>query len=248
MAKSHRRKQEAVEKAQCPTCNREQNCVLRGRADKPWDWDDRRGHSIAGGDAYSLFECCGCETVFYEKSSWDENDIDQWYDHAGGVQSEPVYRKTTYPHPPTRARPDWLGKTGKLDPTLFHILNETYRCYDEKCFILAAIGLRTALDSCVASLEIDPAKSFQEKLKELKERGFIGETEQTILTILTDAGSAAAHRGWSPTEEQTTHLLDVLENFIHRVLVNGRKALEMKSGIPEHHKRKKLRQQTAKTP
>lgn len=95
------------------------------------------------------------------------------------------------------------------------------------------------MDSCVASVKIDPAKSFQEKLKELKERGFIGDTEHGILTVLTDAGSAAAHRGWSPNEEQTTHLLDVLENFIHRVLVNGQKALEIKSGIPEAQKRKR---------
>lgn len=239
MAKSTRRKREVAEKAHCPTCNREQNCILHGRADKPWHWEDRRGHSIAGGDAYSLFECCGCETVFTEKSSWDENNIDQWYDHAGQVLGEPVYTKTTLPRPPARPRPDWLDKIGKLDPTLFHILDETYRCYDEKCFILAAIGLRTALDSCVASVKIETAKSFQEKLKELKERGFIGETEHSILTVLTDAGSAAAHRGWSPDEEQTAHLIDVLENFIHRVLINGQKALEMKSGIPEPQRRKR---------
>ncbi|MGO7535254.1 DUF4145 domain-containing protein [Rhizobium leguminosarum] len=239
MAKSNRRKQPVIEKAHCPTCNREQNCILHGRADKPWRWEDRYGNSMVGGNAYSLFECCGCETVFTETSSWDENNIDQWYDYDGAIQSEAVYTKITLPGPPARPRPDWLDKIGKLDPNLFHILDETYRCYDEKCFILAAIGLRTALDSCVASVKIDPAKSFQEKLKELKEQGFIGDTEHGILTVLTNAGSAAAHRGWSPNEEQTTHLLDVLENFIHRVLVNGQKALEIKSGIPEAQKRKR---------
>ncbi len=239
MATSKKAKQPKIEKAHCPTCNRQQNCKLHGRVDKPWKWEDRYGHSMVGGDIYSLFECCGCETVFTEKSSWDENDIDQWYDHNGDEQSEAVHTKTTSPRPPARPRPDWLDKIGTLDPILFHILDETYSCFDEKCFILAAIGLRTALDSCVAAVKIEPAKSFQEKLKELKDQGFIGETEHDILTVLTDAGSAAAHRGWSPNEEQTAHLMDVLENFIHRVLVNGKKALEMKGGIPEPQKRKK---------
>lgn len=238
LARSKNSKRDVIEKAHCPTCDRDQNCILHGRADKPWRWEDRSGHSIVGGDAYSLFECCGCETVFTEKSSWDENDIDQWYDYAGAVQSEPNYTKTTFPSPPARRRPDWLDNIGKLDPTLFHILDETYRSYDEKCFILAAIGLRTALDRCVATVRIDPAKSFQEKLRELRELGFIGETEHSILTVLTDAGSAAAHRGWSPDKEQTTHLLDVLENFVHRVLINGQKALEIK-GIPAAQIRKK---------
>ena len=103
------------------------------------------------------------------------------------------------------------------------------------------------MDSCVASVKIDPAKSFQAKLKELKEQGFIGETEHSILTVLTDAGSAAAHRGWSPNEEQTTHLLDVLENFVHRLLVNGQKALEMKGGIPEPQTRKRAKAAKADT-
>jgi hypothetical protein len=241
MAKLNSRKNNVIEKAHCPTCNREQNCTLHGRIYKPWQWEDRYGHSMVGGDKYSLFECRGCETIFTEKSSWDENDLEQWYDELGAYQSEPIYTKTTSPRPPARPRPDWLDQIGKLNPTLFHILDETYRCYEEKCLILAAIGLRTGLDSCVESVKIDPAKSFQEKLKEMKERGFIGETEHSILAVLTDAGSAAAHRGWAPNEEQTTHLLDVLENLIHRVVINGQKALEMKSGIPEPQKRKRAR-------
>lgn len=202
---------------------------------------------MVGGDEYSLLECCGCETVFTQKSSWDENNIEQWYDYFGEPQSEPIYTKTTLPLPSARTRPDWLDKIGKINPTLFHIFDETYRCYDERCFILTAIGLRTALDNCVGSIKIDPAKSFQEKLKELKDLGLIGDSEHSALTVLINAGSAAAHRAWSPTEEQTNHLLDVLENFVHRVVVNGQKALEMEGGIPvpQRRKRKSLKSDEA---
>ncbi len=238
MARSESAKVEVVEKAHCPTCDREQNCTLHGRVDKRWEYDDRMGHSLVGGDEYSLLECRGCETVFLETSSWNENDIDQWYDHGGNIVTEPNYTKVTLPRPSTRRRPDWVDKVGKLNPTLFYILDETYRCYDEKCLTLAAIGLRTALDSCFTSVNIDAAKSFQEKLKELRDKGYIGDTEHQILTVLTDAGNAAAHRAWSPTEEETTHLLDVLENFIHRVIINGKQALAMKDGIPAPQKRK----------
>jgi len=228
-----------IEKAHCPTCNREQNCNMHGRVYKSWSWEDRQGHSIDGGDTYTQFECRGCETVFSEKCSWNDQNVDNWYDQSGELQTEPISSKETYPRPPSRPRPDWFDNIGKIDPTLFSLLEEMYAAYEQKCLVLTAIGLRTALDSCTASVQIDPAFTFQEKLRALKEEGYIGETEHDLLTVLTDAGNAAAHRGWSPEDEDIGHLLDVLENFVQRVLINGKRALAMKGNIPQRPKRRK---------
>ncbi|MEN5080952.1 DUF4145 domain-containing protein [Bosea sp. TWI1241] len=229
----------APEKAHCPTCNRQQNCDVHGRIYKPWSWSDRQGNGIDGGITHTLFECRGCNTVFYETSSWDDNDFDFWYDQDGETQSEPNLTKETYPKPPSRPRPDWFDNIGTIDPALYRILDETYKADEMDCHLLTAVGLRTALDSCVTAVKIDPAISFSEKLKALLKGGYIGETEHDILTVLTDAGNAAAHQGWAPAREEVRHLLDVLETFIKRVLVNGKRALAMKEGIPQKQRREK---------
>src|SRR3954471_18019981 len=59
-------------------------------------------------------------------------------------------------------------------------------------------------------------QSFAEKLKELTAGNKIGGEEKEILSVLADAGSAAAHRGWKPTEGDINHLMDALENFLER--------------------------------
>lgn len=228
-----------TEKAHCPTCNRSQNCDRHGRVYKPWEWSDRDGHSIVGGVYHTLFECRGCNTVFYETSSWDENDIDQWYGPTGETESEANYTKETLPKPPFRPRPDWFDVYGMLDPTLNSLLDETYRADEAGCRMLSAVGLRAALDNCFEALKIPGGDSFVEKLEALKTRGYIGDTEHKLLTVLVDAGSAAAHRGWAPDRQHVHHLMSVLENFIQRVFVNGQAALEMKAGIPQRQPRTK---------
>lgn len=227
------------EKAHCPTCNRSQNCDVHGRVYKPWDWADRHGHSMNGGVTHTLFNCRGCDTVFYETSSWDSEDLDYWETRNGELESEANLTKATFPKPPSRPRPDWHDGIGKISPTLYRILEETYKADEMECHLLAAVGLRTALDSCVTAVKIDPAITFAEKLQALKSEGYIGETEHDLLAVLTDAGNAAAHQGWTPEREEVHHLLDVLETFIKRVLVNGKRALEMKEGIPQRQRRQK---------
>jgi hypothetical protein len=44
--------------------------------------------------------------------------------------------------------------------------------------------------------------------------GKIGRSERETLEILTDAGGAAAHRGWKPTVKQLDTLMTVGEQFL----------------------------------
>ncbi|MBR2691805.1 MAG: DUF4145 domain-containing protein [Aquamicrobium sp.] len=228
-----------IEKAHCPTCNRSQNCDVHGHIHKPWEWSDNQGHSMSGGHHYTLYECRGCETVFLETAAWDENDVDYWYDHNGATQSEAILTRSTYPKPPSRPRPDWLDKDGSIHPSLHQILDETYKADEQNCHLLTLVGLRTALDSCVTALGIEPSLTFEEKLQALRVAGYIGDTELMELKVLTDAGNAAAHQGWSAARTEVGHLLDVLETFIKRVFVNGRRALAMKDAIPQRQRRPK---------
>ena len=79
--------------------------------------------------------------------------------------------------------------------------------------------------------------ALEQKVKRLLDRGFIGETEANILATVVEAGSAAAHRGWSPDTSEFKTLLTALEQFVGRTVVSGQTALEIKARIPHRHPR-----------
>jgi len=226
--------------AHCPRCNGERKCEIHGALDLPWERSDDR-HLMYGQVDHKLARCCGCEEVFYHKSSWDSEDWDGEYHPVTGEQIMifPV-KNLTYPAPEKKSqKPDWAWNIYKIDPQLHTILDETYQAYEVRSFILASVGLRTAFDRATELLKIDPALNLEEKVQELRKNGFIGETEAMTLGVVANAGNAAAHRAWSPSQEEFQTLLTTLEQFVHRTIVSGKSALSIAQKIPARPPRQK---------
>jgi hypothetical protein len=190
-----------------------------------------------GGVDHSILECRGCETIFYETQSWNSEDVDPYYDAMGDTQYRVVKDKVTYPRPESKTKPVWFDAMQKKDLQLHKILSQMYVALDNDANILAAIGLRTALDRATEVLGIHPAKTFEEKLNELRDGGWIGQTERDILGVVTDAGNAAAHRGWEPSSSEVVHLVSSMEVFLHRAFIVGQGALGIKGNLPAKPKR-----------
>jgi hypothetical protein len=226
-------------KAHCPTCDGERVCDVHWNVYKSWDWEDGYGNSVNGGVDHSLLECRGCETVFYETTSWNTEDIEPYYDADGEPHHELNKTKETSPKPKSKSKPAWLDAMRKIDWKLYSILNEMYLAHDNRSYILTAIGLRTALDRATEVLRIDPALTFAKKLTALKDGGWIGDTEKDILGVVTDAGNAAAHRGWEPDSSEIAQLLSAMDVFLQRAFIVGQKALGIKNSIPDKPRRQK---------
>jgi hypothetical protein len=224
-------------KAHCPRCDGERRCSIHGSIEEPWEWND--GHNATSGHVdHRLLKCLGCETVFYWRRSWEAED---WGLRIGvdGLQEffHPV-TVTTYPMPETRNnRPDWIWDLASVDPQLATILTQTYDAQVAGALILAAVGLRTALDRATEFLKIDPGLSLEKKMEGLQNSGFIGETEASVLATVANAGNAAAHRGWSPDQAEFCKLLAALEQFIVRTVISGKSVLEIATRIPPRHSR-----------
>ncbi|OXJ20150.1 DUF4145 domain-containing protein [Burkholderia sp. AU6039] len=224
-------------KAHCPRCDGERNCSVHGMLDEPWEWSDER-NSSSGQIDHRLLKCLGCDTVFYWRSSWDTEDWDFRLGADGAQQFYHPVTVTTYPMPEKRSnRPDWIWNLSSVDPTLATILMQTYEAQAASAFILAAVGLRTALDRVTELLNIDPGLPLEKKVQGLRDRGFVGETEADVLAVVADAGNAAAHRGWSPDEIEFSKLLAALEQFIARTVISGKSVLEIATRIPSRHPR-----------
>lgn len=186
-----------------------------------------------GVNHHRLLECMGCETVFYHLSASDSESWDFRYNPI--TEKEEVFYPitiTTYPATPKEERPDWTWSLVSIDSSLYEIMNEVYDAQKGNSLILAAVGLRTALDRTAVILKIDPGHTLEDKLEKLIELGYVGGQELEVLKIVIDAGSAAAHRGWSPNDKEFKNLLTALEQFIHRAVVIGQEPLGIAKSIP----------------
>ena len=221
-------------KAHCPRCDGERTCLVHGSFDQPWSHDDDYGGNNGQLD-HRLLQCRGCEQVFYWQSSWNAEDIEYEYNARTG-EPEPYARISveTYPTPEKEdRRPDWSWSLSKRDKILGQIMDEVYKAADQNSFILASIGLRTALDRITEMLGVGPELPFVKKVEALFSGGWVGETERQTLEVVADAGSAAAHRGWSPDRDGFLTLLTTVEQFIHRGILTGKKALESAPQVPK---------------
>lgn len=224
---------ETILKAHCPRCDGERNCEVHGVLYEPWTWTDGR-NSADGGVDHKLLKCRGCSEVFYWRSSWDSNEWDHRWD-AKEQDYVPYYPRTvsTFPTPEAKAlQPDWFWGLSKIDSLLFDVLGEVYSSIEHGNLILAASGLRTAFDRVVGHHAIEDHLGFDKKVEQLKLQGYVGDTEAEILKTVVDGGSAAVHRGWKPEADQVKLLLRSIEHLVHRTVVTGSVALDLRQKIP----------------
>ena len=213
-------------KGHCPQCGPDRYADIVAKHEERYDSDE-----MCASDSYYILRCRGCQAVYVlkEYESW-ENII---YEHdleTGQIFPKPETRVTYWPSLAKRKRPEWLYKLD--DPDLRHVLNEVYEAFDADLHVLAAIGTRTALDRAFVLKGAQESSGFFQKLEQLEELKIISNDERELLSTLTDAGSAAAHRGWKLAPKQLMTLLNGMETFLYRVFVVGIEVNAIKEHIP----------------
>ena len=241
----------AILRGHCPNCDADRNAEVLAEDTFEEELDPR---GVWVKSTYSILRCLGCDRGFIRRAelcSEDEGDydVDAHTEETSITLNERVayWPSITSTSRTTRRRPDWLSFNPRdpLDPfdplelglafvypELATLLSELYAALDNNLQILSAIGIRTVFDCASELLGCNPNQSFPEKLKELTAGNKISGEEKEILSILTDAGSAAAHRGWKPTQDDINSLMDALEHFLHRTFVLKHELRRVKKNIP----------------
>ena len=225
-------------KSHCPNCGGDINSDIVANYEHRVNHDDEYG-CIWTHESHNILKCCGCDTIYFQTTSAFSEDYDM---SAHPITGDPVtnyHEKISYwPSPSQRDRPFWLHKIQVSNEPLYEILQEIYVAFDNDLKVLAATGIRTGFDASTEALGIDPAKTFREKLDDLQVMGKIGEEERKVLGVLTDAGGAAAHRGWAPTRPQLHTMMSIVEQFIYRNLILTDRTNALKKKVPPKPKRK----------
>lgn len=201
--------------------------------------DDING--IWGRTDYRIIRCRGCGEVYYQSAEIFSEDVNyEWDEEAKEHRPYTPERVSHWPVPTKRAAPQWTGALQFSYDRLSNLLDDVYGCLNAGLPIPAVIAVRTTFDAASELLEVDPAISFAEKLVALQAQGHIGRGECQALEVLTDAGGAAAHRGWKPKAAQLDTIISILEAFLHRTFVLTAEAAALKADIPPKPPRKKI--------
>lgn len=226
-------------KAHCKNCGPGRWATVVAHYTKSEEAEDETG--IWAQTDYRILQCPACDGVFFQTDSVFSEDYDV-NEHPVTGEAEYEYTHTIEHWPPIeksrRERPAWLDKLSLIDSDLLSLLSGVYVALDREIDVLAAIGIRTVFDRASELLGINPARGFAEKLTDLMAAGKIGADEKAILNVLTDAGSAAAHRGWRPSLEQLDTMMGIIESFLYRTFLLGADAKRLRKKIPNRPKRK----------
>jgi Domain of unknown function (DUF4145) len=224
----------------CPKCNGDKRAEIVAAVDESYSDDN---YSCL--TKHRIIKCQGCGHLHFQTEFTDSEDLDYGYDESGEEYCEPVKKIEYYPPKPKRDRPSYAHSHPTYSFDLERLLDEAYKALDNDLNIVAAIGLRTAFDASTEILGIDPNKKFFQKLNELETLGHISKNEHAALSALTDAGNAAAHRGWCPTAEQLDTMFSIFEAYLYRAFVMSKEQNELlkraKKLAKTTPKRKRLR-------
>ena len=218
----------------CPTCGGWRRAWIRGTFSRT---EDDASDQVWQRTEHAILQCAGCDSVYHQTDMVFSEDMQPIYGDTEGAWDY-FHTFKHWPPPSARRRPEWLERIALKDHDLYHLLDEVYSALDGELNVLAAIGIRTALDRASEVLEIDPNLSFAKKLEGLLQSGRIGETEKEFMEALTDAGSAAAHRGWRPEPEFLRTMMDVLEGFLQRHFDLADASRKLKAGVPKRSQKK----------
>jgi hypothetical protein len=235
-----------VEKGHCPACGPNRYADIVAKHEQR---DDDEESGVWFHATHAVLKCRGCGSVYCKKTTLFSEDMDHRENPYTG-EWEPYLpsTETFWPSPVRREQPTWIGKIAAANSGLADLLSDVYGALDADLRVPAAIALRTVFDSSTELLGIDAAKGFAEKLNDLQSLGKISSDEKTILETLTDAGSAAAHRGWRPSLSELDTMASIIESYLYRTFVLGDEAATLRRGIPPRPRRRSGRPGTGTPP
>jgi hypothetical protein len=184
------------------------------------DFDDRVWECF---DCYEMLMCRGCEAI----------QLKHTRKHAGDNQPAAQY----YPPRISRRAPAWLNGLDllHLPMNLFPLLSEVYTAVENNLHCLSAMGIRAALELVMRN-KVGEQNTFGALVDEFQKAGYLSTRQAGSLGSILEAGHAATHRAWEPTDKDIDTLLDITEAVIATAYLHERRAQALEAGLPKRPK------------
>lgn len=190
--------------------------------------DEHDGHVyLIARELYELVQCCGCGNVSLRVT----------YSYSGDPNEHVRY----FPPAVSRRLPRWFSDIKWVWTSPYSDVHELFKEIYSALYSgnnrLAMMGTRAVVDLALTH-RLGDIGSFERKLDEAKRIGWITEVEHSTLKAAIEAGNAASHRAYCPTEQQLGRVLDIVEHFIERCYVLEESAGEIAKETPARTKKK----------
>ena len=172
--------------------------------------EDEASHEV-----YKLLKCPGCRNVSMAHYSFYDGEVRE------------CYKKRYYPYPAKRKPPPWRSDL-QFGVSL---LEEIYEAVAGRQYRLAVMGIRALLEQIMIS-KVGDNKTFKENLTALYKQGNISILQHEAMDSILDAGHATIHRRFNPSESDVITALDVTENILSAIYVNGEAAARVADRVP----------------
>lgn len=193
----------------CADCKRATIHNLEARCTGRWSTEDGQ---IDGGSNYSIFRCGACDTVCYESSFWDSEDID--HDVEGNAIVNVSYRQ--YPAPVSA---HFNFNTESTPARLDNLLDEMLYAFAGSMMTLATVGLRLVVEFIVKDKGC-AGHTLDKKIEDLHCQGLVDEDQKNILHSIRRKGNAGAHEAVGMSSNELIAGMSIIEGLLEK-LYNG---------------------------
>lgn len=205
-------------KAHCNTCGGNRNHEILHSEKTAWEDPE---HPICGGDTYEMLKCCGCDNIKLRHTSW-----------CSDTDEQPV---NYFPASIFRRNPDWFNELwlelGTNDEFVEPLLREIYVALQHNLPSLAAMGVRSLLEKIMVSKTGDQG-SFINNIAVFEQHGYVSRIQRERLEAILDAGHAAIHRTFKPSNKDVITLVDLTEHIVETVYLHEAKVIALKKRVP----------------
>ncbi len=179
-------------------------------------------------DVFEMLRCRGCDNIMMRVTMTDPSSRDT---------------PTIIYYPPAIARrtPEWLlsavgslEKPADIPDPIYHLMSEVYLAVQNNLGRLAAMGIRATLENVMKEKIGDC--NFKVAIDEFQKAGYLSMRQALSLDSIIEAGHAAVHRGWEPTDDDINTLLDITELIIETVYLHEHRAQELDKRVPRRQR------------
>jgi hypothetical protein len=120
---------------------------------------------------------------------------------------------------------------GEKEEMIGHLLVEVYAAVRGKQYRLATMGIRSVLEQVIIAKVGDHGK-FYKNLEQFYDAGYISLMQRDALENSLEAGHAATHRSFSPTEQDLVILLNITEGILAAIYIHPEQSEFLSKRVP----------------
>jgi uncharacterized protein DUF4145 len=212
--------------------------VLPHLIDATEDSDERHECTVC----FEILRCkgCDCETVRrieYWKMLEDAFE-DILREQIGDQEYEALFQITRYPPPMARRAPGWIALLARAERNIpngvTELVREIYQALQSGSRRLVVMGVRSVLEAVIFDKTNRDERNFKKNLNNFQQAGYLSTHQEKNVYEIIKAGNASTHRGWTPTDDEVTTLLDITESVIESTYLHQSRVeqLEIPQGDP----------------